>query len=86
MGSTGSTLPEHPRFTPGTRKATNLLKDVWTAVKIAQYIIKSLLVPVAKYYDAPNLYVSCITVNEIYKKILLNKVLTLSGMGCQTNE
>ena len=31
VGSTGSTLPEHPRFSPGTHKANNYLKDVWIA-------------------------------------------------------
>ena len=29
VGSTGSMLPEHPRFFPGTHKARNYVKDVW---------------------------------------------------------
>ena len=51
VGSTGSTLPEHQRFSPGTHKARNYLKDVWLLfqaiclVKIAQQINISLLVP-----------------------------------------
>ena len=51
--STGSTLPEHSRVSPGKHKARNYLKDVWIAfqaicsVKIAQFIYISLLVPVA---------------------------------------
>ena len=40
MGSTGSMLPELPRFSPGTHKASNYLKDVWIAkcsVEIARF-------------------------------------------------
>ena len=33
MGKTGSTLPEHPRFSPGTNKLRNYLKDVWIVVQ-----------------------------------------------------
>ena len=52
-GSTGSTLPEHQRQSPGTHKARHYLKDVWIAfqaicsAKIAQFINISLIVPVA---------------------------------------
>ena len=31
IGSTGSTLPEHQRFSQGTHKARHYLKDVWIA-------------------------------------------------------
>ena len=53
VGSTGSTLPEHPRFSPGTHKASNYLKDVWIvcqaicSVKIAIFSNISSLVSVA---------------------------------------
>ena len=63
MGSTGSSLPEHPRFSPGTRKARNYLKDVWIAfqaicsVSIASFINISSLVPVAYYWGAPQIIV-----------------------------
>ena len=53
VGSTGSTLPEHSRISPGAHKARNYPKDVWIAfqaicsVKIAQFIYISLLISVA---------------------------------------
>ena len=53
VGSTGSMLPEHTRFFPGTPKARNYLKDVRIvfqalfSVKIAQFIYISLLVPIS---------------------------------------
>ena len=59
VGSTGSTLPEHPRFSPGTHKASNYLKDVWMvfqaicSVKIARFSNISLLVPGVENCDAP---------------------------------
>ena len=46
----GSTLPEHPRFSPGTHKARNYQKDVRIALqaicsmKIAGFINISILV------------------------------------------
>ena len=59
--STGSMLPEHPRFFPGTHKARNYVKDVWIlfeaicSVKIAWFINISPLLPVAKHSYAPYL-------------------------------
>ena len=53
VGSMGSTPPEHSRFSPGTHKARNYLKDVWImfqaicSVKIARFINISPIVPVA---------------------------------------
>ena len=53
VGSTGSMLPEHPRFSKGTPKASNYPKDVRIvfqaiySIKIAIFSNISLLVPVA---------------------------------------
>ena len=34
VGSMGSKLPDHPRFSPGTPKASNYLKDVWIGFEV----------------------------------------------------
>ena len=49
VGSMGSTLPEHLRFSPGTHKVRNYLKEEHLnhSVKIARFINISLQVPVA---------------------------------------
>ena len=85
VGSMGSTLPEHLRFSPGTHKANNYLKDVSIAfqaissLKIAQFInifLYYLLHSVVMPYISKTLTLNYPTISGIYTKKLRNEKIT----------